>query len=300
MQTIKIAEDFTISRLIHGHWRLNDWNLSTQELITLIERTFELGITTIDHADIYGNYTCEALFGNALNLNKGVRTKLQLITKCGIKLNSNKYPDRKVKIYDYSYQHIVSSVENSLKNLQTDYIDLLLLHRPSPFFNNEEVAKAFTHLKKEGKVLHFGVSNFSAQQFSTLNFFIENPLVTNQIEISPYSLEHFENGMLDFLQKEKINPMAWSPLAGGNLLNPTDIKGIRIKKVLEEIRLEINAPCITSVIYCWLLMHPSKMAPIIGTGNINRIKLASESLLLKMTLEQWFQIYIASLGKDLP
>jgi len=305
MNKIKLTDNLEISRIVQGHWRLADWQLSNKELLKLTKQCIDLGITTFDHADIYGNYSCEELFGKALKLDKSVRQKIQIISKCGIKLVSKKFPDRKLKTYDYSFDHIVNSVEMSLKNLNTDYLDILLLHRPSPFFNPSEVAKAFSILKKEGKVLNFGVSNFTAQQFEMLNNFVEEPLVTNQVEISPYCLEYFENGNMDYFLKENIKPMAWSPLAGGNLLKPQDEKGKRIQKALTEVALElipivIGTEHLDQVIYSWLLCHPASIIPIIGSGKIERLKLAVDSLLLNMSLEQWFKIYIASRGVDLP
>jgi len=181
MPKIKLTDNLEISRIVHGHWRLVDWQLSNQDLLKLTNQCIDLGITTFDHADIYGDYSCEELFGDVLKLDKSLRQKIQIISKCGIKLMSKKFPERQLKTYDYSYAHIVKSVENSLKNLNTDYLDILLLHRPSPFFNPSEVAKAFSKLKKEGKVLNFGVSNFTAQQFEMLNSYVDEPLVTNQV-----------------------------------------------------------------------------------------------------------------------
>ena len=297
---IKLADDLKLSRIVHGHWRLSDWNLSAQEILTLTEQIIELGITTFDHADIYGDYSCESLFGKALELKKGLRDKIQIVTKCGIKLVSDKFPDRKIKYYDYSYDHIINSVDSSLQNLNTDYIDLLLLHRPAPFFNAEEVALAFSHLKLSGKVLYCGVSNFTPLQFEMLNSYTDEDLVTNQVEISPYCLENFENGTIDFLLKEDIKPMAWSPLAGGNLLNPKDKKGQRIFNALTEVAKELEESSIAKVVYAWLLNHPAKILPIVGSGKIERIKQAIDALEIKLTTEQWYKIYIASLGQEVP
>lgn len=294
----KLAAELELSRIVHGHWRLAEWSLSSKELLNLTEQLIELGITSFDHADIYGDYTCEELFGNALSLKKELRKKIQIITKCGIKLISNKYPDRKLKYYDYSYEHIVESVDRSLKSLKTDYIDLLLLHRPSPFFNPEEVARAFSYLKISGKILHCGVSNFSPLQFEMLNSFTDEDLVTNQIEVSPYCLDNFENGNMDFFLIENIKPMAWSPLAGGKLLNPSDEKSQRIHNVLLDIAEELNIESVDKAIYAWLLNHPVGILPIVGSSRIERIKNSLEALDVKMDLEQWFKVYIASTGKN--
>jgi predicted oxidoreductase len=288
------------SRLVHGHWRLAEWKLPAQELLKLTRQVMELGIDTFDHADIYGNYACEKLFGDALALEPGLRDRLKIVTKCGIKLATDKFPARKLKTYDYSYNHIVDSAEQSLRNFRTDRIDLLLLHRPSPFFDPEEAAKAFSHLKKSGKVLHFGVSNFTPRQFEALNKYCEEPLVTNQVEISPYCLEHFDNGNIDFFMKEKIEPMAWSPLAGGRLLNPTDDKGHRILEVMKAIAIEMNIDGVEKVAYAWLLKHPSGIFPIVGSGKIDRIRYAADALGIDIGEENWFRIYNASKGRELP
>lgn len=300
MNRIKLSNELEFSRIVHGHWRLIDWNLSTRELLRLTEQVIDIGITTFDHADIYGNYQCEKLFGDALALNKGLRKGIEIVTKCGIKLKSDRYPERNLKIYDYSFNHIVSSVENSLVNFGTDYIDLLLLHRPAPFFAPEEVAEAFSALKKSGKVLHFGVSNFNPMQFEMLNTFLDDKLLTNQVEISPYCLEHFANGNMDYFLKEKISPMAWSPLAGGRLLSPREEKEQRIAQALSEVAVELNIGSTDIIIYSWLLRHPASIIPIAGSSNIERIRNAVEAASLNMSLEQWYKIYIASLGKDLP
>ena len=296
---IQLSQDLELSRIVQGHWRLADWKLSNQKLLKLTEQSIELGVTSFDHADIYGNYSCESLFGDALSLKPSLRNDIQIISKCGIKLKSDKFPERKLKTYDYSYEHIVDSVENSLKNLKTSYLDLLLLHRPSPFFNPEEVARAFADLKQRGQVLNFGVSNFNSQQFEMLDSYTDEKLVTNQVEISPYCLEHFENGNLDFFLKKRIKPMAWSPLAGGRLLNPQTEKGQKIFKVLVEIAEELELQHIDQVIYAWLLKHPVGMLPIIGTSKIERVKIAVDALAIEMSHEEWFRIYEAT-GSDMP
>lgn len=300
MDKIKLAENLELTRLVHGHWRLADWKLSSQELLAFTEQVIETGITTFDHADIYGDYLCEELFGNALKLKPSLRKDIQIISKCGIKLLSDKFPERKVKIYDYRFDHIITSVENSLTNLATDHIDLLLLHRPSPFFNPEEVARAFSQLKAQGKVLQFGVSNFTPSQYEMLDAHLDMKLVTNQVEISPYCLEHFDNGNMEFFIKKGIKPMAWSPLAGGNLFNLIDEKGIRLYNTLTEVAKELDVDTIDRIIYSWILKHPSKTMPIIGSGKLERIQVAVDALNIDMSLEQWFKIFNASIGGELP
>ncbi|MFI8380381.1 aldo/keto reductase family oxidoreductase [Leeuwenhoekiella sp. NPDC079379] len=297
---IALNNNLSLSRIIHGYWRLRDWNLSDQELLTLIEQVLELGITSFDHADIYGNYTCEEFFGRALALKPELRSKMQLISKCGIRLNTDFNPQLDVKIYDYSAAYIIQQAEASLKNLGTDRLDLLLLHRPAPFFNPEEVAKAFDELKQSGKVLNFGVSNFSPMQFDSLQAYLDMPLATNQVEISVGCLEHFDNENIEFFQKHKIKPMAWSPLAGGGLFKPETEQEHRLHSVLKAIASELNIETIDQVMYAWLLKHPVGIMPIVGSQHINRIKSAVDALKIELSLEQWYKIYIASKGEDLP
>jgi len=237
---IKLSDKLELSRLVHGHWRLAEWKMTGNELLQLIEQLMEWGITTFDHADIYGDYTCEKIFGDTLAIDKTLRDKIQVVTKCGIKLMTGHYPDRRIKSYDYSFDHIISSVERSLANFQTDRIDLLLLHRPAPFFDPEEVAKAMEQLFTSGKVLNFGVSNFTPMQFEMMQKHTGIRMVTNQVEISPYCLEHFDNGNMDFFLKENILPMAWSPLAGGRIFTHADEKGTRLYDELRAIAKEMD------------------------------------------------------------
>jgi len=298
MERVRLSDNLEMSRLVHGSWRLGKWNITEKGLLDFILQCIDLGVTTFDHADIYGDYSCEEFFGRAMSAEKGLRNKIELVTKCGIKPLSARFPDRKVKHYDYSSAYIIGAVNNSLSYFKTDYIDLFLLHRPSPFLNPEEVAKAFAALKKDGKVRSFGVSNFNHLQYEMLNAYLDVKLVTNQVEISPYCLEHFENGNIDFFLKEKINLMAWSPLAGGILFSEVDEKSKRINQVLRDIADELNVAEIGKVIYAWILNHPAKIIPIIGSGKIERVKAAVEALKLELVRENWFRVYVASTGKD--
>lgn len=295
-----LGNGLEISRIVHGHWRLAGWNRSPRELATLTREVADLGVTTIDTADIYGDYTCEKLFGEALRADPSLRKGLQIITKCGIKLISDKFPGRKYKHYDYSYDHLVFAAESSLKNLATDHLDLLLLHRPAPFFDPEAVARAFSDLKKAGKVLHFGVSNFEPVQFEMLSAYTEDKLVTNQVEISPWCLTHFGNGNVDFFLREKIRPMAWSPLGGGRIKDPADEKDRQIRLALEEVATELEVVRLEQVALAWLLCHPATIIPIVGSGRPERIRLAADSLRLRMSTEQWYRIYTAAAGKEVP
>lgn len=298
MNKIKMAESLGISRIVSGQWRLADWKLSTEDANKLINNFITEGITSFDHADIYGDYKCEELFGNALSLSPGLRNRIQLITKCGIRLVSKNRPENELKYYDTGKSHIIHSVEKSLQNYKTDYIDLLLIHRPDPFMNPEEVADAFSYLKRSGKVLYFGVSNFLPSQFNLLSAYLRFPLVTNQIEISPFYLNHFENGVIDLCQERGIHPMAWSPNGGGRLFNSNDEAVVRLRGALNEIMDETGARSIDQIVYAWLLAHPSGIIPIIGTGKVSRIKSAAESVDIKLSRQQWFKILQAASGRE--
>lgn len=298
VKKIQLAEDLQFSQIIHGHWRLAEWNLSPEELLSLMERCIEAGITTFDHADIYGNYMCEELFGQALKLKPSLRDKIQIVTKCGIKLVSEKRPSHTIKSYDTSKEHIISSAENSLQKMNTDYVDVLLIHRPDPFMDPVETAEAFRTLRKDGKVRHFGVSNFSPAQMEMLQREFDGPLVTNQIELSVLHEQPFFDGTVNHLQKEKVKPMAWSPLAGGRLFKGEDEKSQKVKRALEKIAEETEASSIDVVAYAWLLNHPAQIMPIVGSGKMERIQSAVDAANITLSREQWFYILQESMGKD--
>jgi len=300
MEKLKLAEGLEFSRIVHGQMRISDWNMSSADLLKFTEQIMELGIDTFDNANIYGNYSCEDRVGKALLLKPSLRKAMKIVTKCGIKIMSDKFPNQKIQYYDYTEDYIIGEAEKSLRNLRTDYIDVLLLHRPSAVLNPEEVAKAFYKLKKDGKVRHFGVSNFLSHDYSMLQSYMDEKLVTNQVEISPYCISHFENGNMNFFLEKRIKPMAYCPMAYGRLITPTDEKSGRIVKVLKEIAEELNVDGIDKVIYSWLFMHPAIIMPINGSGKIDHIRRTAEALELKMSLEQWSGIYTASRGIALP
>ncbi|MDO7486977.1 aldo/keto reductase family oxidoreductase [Peribacillus frigoritolerans] len=300
MQRVNLTEELSLSRIVHGMWRLADWRISAEEILSLIEYGMERGITTYDHADIYGSYTCEENFGNALSLKPSLRDKMEIVTKCGIVLQSENRPSHKSHHYDTSKSHIIKSVEQSLMNLKTDYIDLLLIHRPDPLMDPAETAEAFNQLKESGKVRNFGVSNFKKPQWDMLQSYLEYPLVTNQLELSAYNLENFEDGTLNLCQEKGVAPMAWSPLAGGSIFEESNEKAVRLRKTLEIVKEEIGANGIDEVMYAWLLKHPAKIIPIVGSGKKERLDSAIDSLNLSMEKEQWFNIFTSSMGHDIP
>ena len=284
------------SRFVMGYWRLMDWNMSPVQLADFIEEHLDLGITTVDHADIYGGYQCEAAFGEALKRAPALRERMEIVTKCGIATTAK--PEHALGHYITDSAHIVKSAEQSLINLATDRIDLLMIHRPDPLMDADEVAEAFLTLHQSGKVRHFGVSNFTPAQFALLQSRLPFTLATNQVEISPVHQPLLLDGTLDQLQQLRIRPMAWSCLGGGRLFNDEAFQPLRNE--LEMVARELNAESIEQVVYAWILRLPSKPLPIIGSGKIERVRAALVAEELDMTRQQWFRIRKAALGYDVP
>lgn len=277
------------SRIITGAWR---WNLPEAEIEQLINTSLDCGMTTFDHADIYGDHSNEEIFGNVLRKNPGLRTRMELVTKCGIKFPSAKRPATWVKHYDTTKKHILWAVDNSLQMLGTDHLDLLLIHRPDPLLNPEEVAEAFSLLKQHGKVLHFGVSNFTSFQFEMLQSYLSFPLVTNQIEVSLTHHEPLFDGILDTLLKHRVCPMAWSPLGGGSLFASDSQDVFRKANVY-------NATA-TQMALAWLLKHPSHLFPVIGTTKADRILESARAVDIDLDIQDWFEMLKIVQGKEMP
>ena len=285
------------SKIIVGVMRWGIWgaNYSESGVQKLIETSLEEDLYTFDHADIYGGYTTEELFGNAFSEMKIDREKIQLITKCGICMPSEKknFP---LKYYNYSKEYILNQVDESLKNLKTDYIDLLLLHRPSPLMNPEEIAAAFGILRSSGKVRDFGVSNFTTSQFDLISKYFPQ-LVTNQVEVSLTETKAFYDGTIDQMMLKKLQPMAWSVM--GTYFSEDSERTARIKSVFDELNLKYNAEE-AQLLLAFLLKHPSKIIPIIGTSKVESIKSLKKSLQINLEIEDWFSLLEASLGHDVP
>lgn len=288
------------SRLVPGLMRLPQWRLSSAELLGWIKACLEQGLTTFDHADIYGAYTCEELFGRALALEPSIREQMQLVTKCGIKLVTPARPDHRLKSYDTGRAHILASVENSLRALHTDRIDLLLIHRPDPLMDADEVAEAFGLLRQEGKVLHFGVSNFTPAQFDLLASRLDFPLVTNQVEFSLLHMDPIYDDTFDQCQRLRARPMIWSPLAGGALFRDDDPDTAALRAALEQVGQELGGAAVDQVALAWVLRHPVGGLPVLGTGRMERIRDAVAAAALEMTREQWFTIWQAAAGEEVP
>jgi predicted oxidoreductase len=286
-----------LSPVIAGCWRLAAWQQSTQERLAWIEACLELGITSFDHADIYGGYEVQALFGKALALKPGLRQQLQLISKAGICPVTDRFPARTVKHYDSSAAHLISSTEQSLRELRTDYLDVLLIHRPDPLADWDEIARAFEQLRASGKVRAFGVSNFNVAQFQALHR--RTPLITNQIELSALHTDALHEGTLLQAQELNVRPMIWSPLAGGKLFKPDTEQASRVQLALQAISDELNVSAPT-VAYAWVLRHPSRPLLITGTHRKEAMAEAVRATDITLSREQWTRIWQASMGHAVP
>jgi len=286
-----------LSPIVAGAWRMADWGLDAGQRLRWIEQALDLGITSFDHADIYGDYAVEALFGEALAAQPALRARLQLVTKCGIKLVSARRPGHAIKSYDSSRAHVQASVEASLRALRTDHIDLLLIHRPDALMDPDELADTFQGLRAAGKVLHFGVSNHSPSQLALLNRRL--PLATNQIELSPLHLDALSDGTLDQCLDLGLRPMIWSPLAGGRLFTADDAQAQRVRAVLEALGRAHGVSAAT-VAYAWILRHPSRPLPITGSQRREALQEAVAALSLRLSAEDWYRVWEASAGQPVP
>jgi len=289
-----------LSKVIAGVMKWGEWGakLDTQSMARLIEQCVEHDITSFDHADIYGGYTTEADFGAAFEQTSLKREQIQLITKCGICYPCDARPDFKIKSYNLTKKYIINCVDRSLQNLRTKYIDVLLIHRPSPLMNLHEIAEAFGALKAAGKVWYFGVSNFTPTQLENLQSHV--PLVTNQVEASVLQLDRFLDGTFDQCQKYHFKPMVWSPLGGGKLFDDSaDYDFVARRGRLKDVA-DKYAWTLDQMAYLFLLHHPVRMFPVTGTSKLERILVAKEAFKTKISNEQWFEIWTASTGQNVP
>ncbi len=284
------------SKIISGTMSWGNWgrDLNTQEMISLMQHCIKNNITTFDHADIYGDYSTEKSFGKALAESDIKRQDIQLISKCGIQYLSETR-NNKVKHYNYSKDYIIWSVEESLRNLQTDYLDLLLLHRPSPLMEPQEVMEAVAKLAQEGKINDFGVSNFTTSQVELIAS--EVPVTVNQIEFSLTNCNAMHDGTLDYMMLKNITPMAWSPM--GYVFKEDNEQTRRIHKQLGGLMDKYNATE-DQLLLAWILKHPSGIRPVIGTTNFERIIRANKALNIDLDIEDWFLILVASQGHKVP
>jgi len=299
MQRITLPQsDLSFSRLVYGVWRIaDDHNTDLKHVRAKIDAALAEGMTTFDHADIYGNYECEKLFGQALAADSNLRSQMELVTKCDIALNTDKFPNRRAKYYDTSAAYIEASVEQSLKHLHTDHVDTLLIHRPDPLMNAAETGAALDGLIDAGKIRSAGVSNFQPDDWRLLQKNMKHKLVINQIEMSVLHHDSFTNGDLSALQLDDIATMAWSPLGGGRLFGD-EAAALRVRPLLERIAAEQNTR-LDIVAFAWLLAHPANIIPVVGTNNLGRIRGLAAAMDVTIDRETWFEIWIAAAGEEL-
>jgi predicted oxidoreductase len=295
MPRVKLQKGLSLSRIVYGMWRIgDDTDTSPAHVQAKIEACLDQGITTLDQADIYGGYTAEAILGRCFQAAPKLRSKVEIITKCGIVAPAGRYDAASIKHYDTSAKHIKTSVDHSLKEMRIDHIDLLLIHRPDPMMDHGETGKALDKAVKSGKVRAVGVSNFKPHDFTLLQSAMKTKLVTNQIELSLIAHEGFVNGDVAFLQERGIAPMAWSPLGGGSLFGTAHKK---LKAKLDSIGKAAGVDA-ASVATAWLLAHPANILPVMGTNNLDRIRQFSDAFKVSMDRQTWFELYTEALGRE--
>ena len=289
----------TLSPVVAGMSRVGRWGVDARALLDWIVRVVDLGITSFDHADVYGGYTVEALFGEALALAPAWRERLQIVTKCGIRAVSPQRPQHASRAYDSSRAHIVASVENSLRALRTDRIDLLLLHRPDLLLDPEELADTQRELLAAGKVLQFGVSNHAPSQLTVLRKRL--PVAAHQFEFSPLQMKALADGTLDQCVDLALRPMAWGVLGGGRLLlNRDDEQVQRVRAVLQDLGHEHGGQSLVTMACAWVMRHPSRPRPVIGSRRLDTLSDAMAATSTTLSNEDWYRVWQASIGYELP
>lgn len=296
MNRINISKDISFSRIVYGMWRLSDdSDTSAKHVQAKIEACLAQGITTMDQADIYGGYEAEEVLGVALQAAPALKDQIEIVTKCDIVAPAGRHANARVKYYDTSAQHITASVDASLKLMNIDTIDTLLVHRPDPMMDHHETGKYLDGLIAAGKVRSVGVSNFKLHDWTLLQSAMSNTLVTNQIELSVTAHDGFTNGDVAYLQERNVPIMAWSPLGGGALMTGTGPVQDALQSVADAHGVDTGA-----VAVAWLLAHPAQIMPVMGTNNISRINSLSDALKVKMDRQTWYEIYTAALGNEVP
>jgi len=295
MERIELSPALSLSRLVYGMWRLgDDEDTSPGHVQAKIETCLEHGITTMDQADIYGAYGAEEILGNCLRDAPHLRAEIEIVTKCDIVAPMGRHSGARVKYYDTSREHIEASVDLSLSLMNIEQIDLLLIHRPDPFMDHRETGAVLDALVASGKVKSVGVSNFRPWDWDLLQSAMTTKLATNQIEMSVLAHDPFTNGDLAFLQQRGISPMAWSPLGGGALFGDGHPD---VREVLTKIAAQQNVD-IAAVAIAWLLAHPAKIVPVLGTNRLERIAQSAAATTVEIDRQTWFEIYTAALGHE--
>ena len=299
MPRVELNPGLSLSRLAYGVWRLSEAaDTSAQAVAGRIQACLDQGITTFDHADIYGGYSCEALFGAVLRAQPGLKARIEIVTKCDIMLVSDQRPDNRVKHYDTSAAHVQASVERSLKNIGVDAIDLLLIHRPDPLMDHHALGACLDSLIQSGKVRAAGVSNFMPWDLDLLQSAMKNRLLTNQIEISLMQTRSFVDGQIAHAQRLGVPVMAWSPLGGGRLFGQ-DAAALRLRPALQRVA-SAQGVDETAVAIAWLLHHPARIIPVLGTNDPARIARMQDALRVTLDRQTWFELYSLANGVEVP
>ena len=296
MERIELAQGLSFSRLVYGMWRLaDDSDTSVKHVDTKINAALDQGITTFDQADIYGGYTAEAVMGAAMKANPSLRQRMEIVSKCDIVIDAGRHSGARVKHYDTTAAHINASVDASLSEMGIDDIDVLLIHRPDPLMDHHETGAALDALVDAGKVRAVGVSNFRPWDWKLLQSAMRHSLVTNQIELSLQQIAPFTNGDLAFHQQHGHVVMAWSPLGGGDLMTSSNELTHRLESIAKQSGVDRAA-----VATAFLLAHPAKITPVLGTNNLDRISAISAAETVELDRQDWFSLYEAALGSEVP
>ena len=296
MERIELAQGLSFSQLVYGMWRLaDDSDTSVKHVDAKINAALDQGITTFDQADIYGGYTAEAVMGAAMKANPSLRQRMEIVSKCDIVIDAGRHSGARVKHYNTTAAHINASVDASLAEMGIDEIDVLLVHRPDPFMDHHETGAALDALVDAGKVRAVGVSNFRPWDWNLLQSAMRHPLVTNQIELSLKHIAPFTNGDLAFHQQHGHVVMAWSPLGGGDLMTASNELTHRLDSIARRSGVDRAA-----VATAFLLAHPAKITPVLGTNNLDRISSISAAETVQLDRQDWFYLYEAALGSEVP
>ncbi len=284
-----------MSRVVAGLWRLPDWRMSANELLGFVEGCIERGVTTFDHAEVYGRGAVEAAFGEALALKPSLRAGIQLVSKAGIRFATASADGAPIKYYDTDSGYLREAVEQSLRRLKTDYLDLFLIHRPDSLASIDDIALTADALVAQGKIRAFGVSNFSARQFELLHAKV--PLATNQIEFSPFELAALDGDMFAVLSQANVSPMIWSPLGGGRLLANDDDVALRVRRVMTALQPKYGAANWLSIAYAWVARLPGAPYVVSGSRRLESVQAAVDGLRIELSRPDWYAILEAARGQ---
>jgi len=293
-----VLSELGISRVVAGMWRVGDWRMSAGELVDFIHRCIERGVTAFDHADIYGRGAVESLFGEALALDPSLRGRIRIVSKAGIRLAASSAGEGPLKYYDSAPAYLREAVEQSLRRLATDYLDLFLIHRPDSLMDIDDIALAAQSLVEQGKIRAFGVSNFSVRQFELLHE--RTALATNQIEFSPFETGALDGDMFAVLAQAKVPPMIWSPLGGGRLFSEADEAARRVRGVMAGLRPKYGAASWLEIAYAWIFRMPGAPYAIVGSRRLDSVQAAIDGRRIRLDRQDWYAILEAARGRPVP